>query len=176
MSYNKVRCNMLTNQRFVCREGIVMISRYEQFSFIISSLNRRIQKIERDEMIKYGYKGAYAQYLMALRCSPDGLTSGQLSDVCDKDKAAVSRVVAEMEQKGLVSRGAPTDSMYRAQIRLTDAGKEAAQVVAQRAVAAVQAAGKGLTEENRRVFYEVLALLSNNLQNLSEGGIPEEES
>ena len=56
-----------------------MIGRYQQFSYIVSVINRQIQKIERDEMEKYGYKGAFAQYLMAMRRNPDGVTSAQLS-------------------------------------------------------------------------------------------------
>ena len=40
-----------------------MISRFERFSFAISGIYRSIQKIERDEMERYGLKGGYAQYL-----------------------------------------------------------------------------------------------------------------
>lgn len=150
-----------------------MRSRFEQFTFVISGIYRYIQKIERDEMVKYGYKGAYAQYLVAIHHHPEGLTSSQLCEACDKDKAAVSRVIAEMEQKGLVTRGAAEDSVYRARIRLTDEGLRAARFVDERARAAVLAAGKGLTDENRTVFYETLGLIAGNLQNLSKEGIPE---
>ena len=73
-----------------------MLSRYEQFSYIVSGINRHIQKLERDEMIKFGYKGAFAQYLVAMRHYPKGVTAAQLSEICDKDKAAVSRIVTEM--------------------------------------------------------------------------------
>ena len=150
-----------------------MRSRFEQFTFVISGVYRYIQKIERDEMVKYGYKGAYAQYLVTIHHHPEGLTSSQICEACDKDKAAVSRVIAEMEQKGLVTRGAAEDSAYRARIRLTDEGLRAARFVDERARAAVLAAGKGLTDENRRVFYETLNLIAGNLQNLSKEGIPE---
>ena len=54
-----------------------MRSRYEQFTYAISSIERHIQKIERDEMIKYGCKGAFAQYLAAMTHYPDGLTAAQ---------------------------------------------------------------------------------------------------
>ena len=40
-----------------------MIDRFEQFVSYISAIHRDVQKIERDEMVKYGLKGAYAQYL-----------------------------------------------------------------------------------------------------------------
>ena len=95
-----------------------MISRYEQFAALISGIERGIQRIERDEMEKLGYKGAYAQYLAALRRYEGGVTAAQLCEICDRDKAAVSRVVAELEQKSLVSR--ESGASYRAALRLTD--------------------------------------------------------
>ena len=43
-----------------------MVNRFEQFTGLISAGNRCVQKIERDEMEKFGLKGAYAQYLLAM--------------------------------------------------------------------------------------------------------------
>ena len=154
-----------------------MLSRYEQFSFVISSIYRGIQKIERDEMVKYGYKGSYAQYLAALTRYPEGLTLLQLCEICEKDKAAVSRAVADMEERGLIVRVSPggRTSHYRAQLRLTEEGKKISTVVCERAKAAVDAIGRDLTEEQRRVFYAALGLIAANLQTVTRQGIPEEE-
>jgi len=79
-----------------------MIDRFEQFVSYISAIHRDIQKIERDQMVKYGLKGAYAQYLVAMDHYPEGITAAKLCEVCDIDKAAVSRVLSEMEKKKLV--------------------------------------------------------------------------
>ena len=70
-----------------------MINRFEQFVSYISAIHRDIQRIERDEMEKLGLKGAYAQYLVAMHRHPEGITAVDLCEVCDKDKAAVSRAV-----------------------------------------------------------------------------------
>ena len=153
-----------------------MQSRYERFSYLISVIYRHIQKLERDEMIQYGYKGAFAQYLAAMNRYPDGITSAQLCEICDKDKAAVSRVVMEMESSGLVERRLENDTLYRARLVLTPQGRQAADFVAQRAQTAVDAAGKGLTEEDRRAFYAALDLIASNLQWISKTGIPNEET
>ena len=150
-----------------------MISRYEYFTGMISNIHRQIQKIEHDEMIKHGYKGAYAQYLAALNRSSEGLTSVQICDLCDRDKAAVSRSIAEMEAKGLVYRDNDHENRYRAKLKLTERGKETADLVCRKAYAAVMAGGSGLTDEKRAIFYEVLELISANLQYVSETGIPE---
>ena len=150
-----------------------MLNRYGQFSYAISRISRSIQKIDRDEMVKYGFRGAFAQYLLALNSHPDGLTSVQLSEICDKDRAAISRIVSEMEEKGLVVRESVSDNMYRALIRLTDEGRRAADFVHARAVPAIAAAGKGLTDENRRIFYEALDLIAANLEKICRDGIPD---
>lgn len=150
-----------------------MLNRFEQFSFVISGINRYIQKIERDEMVKYGCKGAFAQYLMAIQRHPEGLTAAQLSEICDKDKAAVSRMVSEMEEKGLVTRTGENGRFYKALIMLTDAGRSAADFVSRKARAAVSAVGSELSDEDRRVLYYALDLIAAKLHTLSEEGIPE---
>lgn len=151
-----------------------MRSRYEQFSSVISTIYRCVQKIERDEMEKYGYKGAYAQYLAALSRHPKGLTSRQLCEICDKDKAAISRVIGEMEDKKLVERVGDGDSMYRAKLFLTEEGRRLADIVGNRAHLAVEHAGLDLSEEDRQAFYATLEKIAANLHKIGKDGIPPE--
>lgn len=152
-----------------------MITRYEQFSFTISCIYRQIQKIERDEMVKYGMRGSYAQYLVAMSRYPMGITASQLCEVCDRDKAAISRAVNDMEARGLVERQGEGDSHYRAALKLTKKGRALAEVVLRRAQTAVEVAGRGLSAEERAVFYASLDLIERNLQSISLQGIPENE-
>ena len=148
-----------------------MLDRFEQFSAAISAIYRDIQKIEKDEMDRLGYKGAFAQYLVLLRRYPEGLTAAEICELCDRDKAAVSRVMAEMEEKGLVSRAG--GSSYRAKLILTELGHDAADFVACRAEIAVLEAGKGLNDHDRVIFYNTLSRISSNLQTLSKEGLPD---
>jgi DNA-binding MarR family transcriptional regulator len=154
--------------------GTYMLTRFEQFTSSIAGIYKHIQKIERDEMIKYGLKGSYAQYLLAIGRFENGITSSKLCEICDKDKAAISRIVAEMEQHGLIYRDRINDNLYRAMLKLTEKGKEAADKVSLRAQIAVEAAGKGLTDESRMAFYSALNLIATNLQEISKDGIPNE--
>ena len=147
-----------------------MRSRFEQFSLAISSIYGSIQKIEREEMIRYGLKGAYAQYLTIMNHYTDGITAAELCELCDRDKAAVSRAIADMEEKGLVVREG--ESAYRARLRLTDAGKDAAEFVCRRGQLAVEIAGGGLTDEARQSLYASLSMISDRLQTLCRQGLP----
>lgn len=148
-----------------------MLSRFEHFSSSISCIYRYIQKIERIEMEKFGLKGPHVQCLLAMDRHPEGITAAQLCAVCDKDKAAISRTVAELEQEGMVLRETSNGSRYRALLRLSQRGIAAAAQLNDRVVLAVEKAGEGLSDEQRAVFYSVLELIAGNLQNICAEGL-----
>ena len=148
-----------------------MESRYELLSGSISSMYHDIQKIERTEMAHYGLKGPHAQCLLAMKKHPEGSTAARLCEVCEKDKAAVSRILAELEEAGMILRENRNGSRYRAILLLTDRGQEAAAAVVEKARLAVELAGKGFSPEEREVFYRVLSIISGNLHKLCRDGL-----
>ena len=148
-----------------------MLHRFQQFSTAISSLYHDIQKIERVEMAKYGLKGPHAQCLQVMAGYPEGITSTELTEKCEKDKAAISRAVAEMEEAGLLVRSQKDGLHYRARLVLTPKGQEAAGKVIDRIQLAVERAGAGLEEEERIVFYRVLGRIAENLHAVCEDGL-----
>lgn len=150
-----------------------MTSRFEQFSFAIYGIYRDILKIQRDEMIKHDLKGSYALYLTALHHNPEGLTATELCETCDKDKAAISRVISELEQKGLVTRVSTRDTFYRAKLKLTEKGSIIAEQVDRAAGIAVELATKGMSDNDRKIMYECLGLIATNLRGICKDGIPE---
>ena len=147
-----------------------MVDRFAQFVAGISCISRCIQKIERDVMVHYGLKGPHAQYLIAMSRYPDGVTATQLSSLCEKDKAAVSRAVSELEKNGLIHRAGEGNS-YRAMLTLTAQGKKAADQLIRQAEIAVEQAGLGLTDDARATFYSAFNLIVSNLQRISEDGL-----
>ena len=151
-----------------------MVNRFESFVSAISCISRYIQKIERDVMVRYGLKGPHAQYLIAMDRFPEGVTAAQLSSICERDKAAVSRAIAELETAQLVQRLNAVASGYRALLTLTERGKKAAAQLIHTAELAVEQAGQGLTEENRTAFYAAFRQISSNLQRMSEAGLKAE--
>ena len=150
-----------------------MLERFETFSLAISEISKHWHKLTTEEMEKYGLKGPHSIYLLMLSKHEKGLTAPQLCEYCGKDKADVSRMMSIMEKKGLVKKEGSSTSLYRGLLKLTDEGKKAAKYVSDRARVAVELAGRGLSEDNRRIFYESLGLISTNLRELSKEGIPE---
>ena len=148
-----------------------MLGRYELLSLSISSMYHDIQKIERVEMARFGLKGPHAQCLLMLSRYPDGLTASQLCEISDKDKAAISRAISELEEAGMILRQDRNGNRYRAPVKLTAQGILAAQSVAQRAKLAVEQAGMGLEEDQRQIFYQVLSLIAGNLHTICKDGL-----
>ena len=146
-----------------------MISRYERFSSAVFCIYRDIQKIQRVEMERHGLKGSHALCLLTLNRHPEGITAAHLCEICDKDKAAISRTLSELEHKGLVQREEP--HVYRAALKLTEEGRETAGQVEQRAQLAVRKATEGLTETQGEALYEALDCLAGNLQKICKDGL-----
>ena len=149
-----------------------MIGRFEKFTFAISELSRSWHKIASDEMAAYGLKGPYAVYLVTMQRHPDGITAARLCELCEKNKADVSRAMADLEDKGMICRKTDGGNLYRALLVLTDKGKEAATHIKALAEKAVEIGGKGLTDEQRETFYHALEVISSNLKEVSREGLP----
>ena len=149
-----------------------MLNRFARFSLAISEIDRCWHKLAADEMAKYELNSPHAVYLTTLYAHEDGITAAKLAELCCKNKADVSRMVAILETKGLVYKKAVGSNNYRARLLLTAEGKRAAAHVQERAALAVELAGAGMTEADRIVFYRCLEQITENLQTLSKEGLP----
>ena len=150
-----------------------MIERFARFSYAISEISRCWHKLAGEEMARYGLSGPHCVYLLTLYRHPEGITSARLAELCGKDKADVSRTVSILLKKGFLSR---TGASYRALLQLTEEGKQAAIEVQQRAATAVEMGGKGLTPQNRDIFYDAMDQIAGNLAVLCREGLPHRDS
>ena len=114
-----------------------MFERFEKFSYAIAVLHRYLHNITREEMKPYGLKGPHAMYLLVLLRNGEGMTAVELGEACFRNKADVSRSLAEFEEKGLIEREGSAAGAYRARICLTEAGRRAAEGLRERAQIAV---------------------------------------
>ena len=146
-----------------------MIARFSQFTAHISEIYWMIQKIEREEMERLGLKGPQAQCLVAISRRSDGITAAELSTLCEKDKAAISRTISALVERNLVQRVG--NGAYRASLRLTEEGRKIAEIVNQKVELAARRTGEGLSDEARAFLYQSLAHISDNLKKISQEGL-----
>ena len=137
-----------------------MLQRFETFVTGITTCYKCIQRIKSMEMTEFGLKGAHVMCLFFLHHNPEGLTAAQLCQLCEEDKAAISRTVALLQEKGYVEA---SDRRYRASLRLTGAGQAIALRIDHLIAHWVELGSAGLPEEDRAAFYRALEIIAGNL-------------
>lgn len=142
----------------------VMEERFKTFTVLMAKIRRSIQKIKAEEMSEYDLKIPHVSCLYYLYVDGE-MTATELCDICDEDKAAISRSVDQLESRGLVvCRSSGSKKKYRAEIKLTESGRMIAERVAKKVDDVLASVSEGLSEEERRIFYSALTLISNNLE------------
>lgn len=145
-----------------------MVSRFSQFTAYISELYWMIQKIERQEMESLGLKGPQAECLVVMSHRDEGVTAAELSTLCEKDKSAISRIVSDLVERGLVCR---EGNAYRALLHLTEEGRKIAREVNRKVALAASRAGEGLSDADRTALYRCLESISMNIRKISQEGL-----
>ena len=140
-----------------------MINRFEEFSSLISSIYKNMLRIRRNEMAKFGLKGAHAQCLVALSQYPEGVTMTQLGELCDLDKAAISRSVVEMEERGVILPRSNGENRYRAPLVLSEKGWNVVDQINEIIHDLILGSGYTVSEEDREAHYRVLRQVNTNL-------------
>lgn len=142
-----------------------MVNRFESFVTGITVCYKYIQKIKSVEMTEFGLKGTHAMCVFYLHRNPDGLTAAQLCTLCEEDKAAISRTLSELDEKGYTeSGGGGSKKKYRSLIVLTPKGGELAEKVEALIEQWVNFGGDGLSDSERDAFYYALGIISENLK------------
>lgn len=144
-----------------------MIDRFDLFTRYITRIYRNLQRIKNLEMVDFNLKGIHVMCLFHLNRSPNGLTITGLGQACTEDKAAISRTVSDLVERGLVT--VDSSKKYRAPIVLTEKGLNIADRIDELVCYAVSAGGAGLTDSERETFYKALTTISDNLSEYLKG-------
>lgn len=146
-----------------------MEKRFETFTTAIAKISRNVRRIKSEEVssINLGLKGPHVSCLYYLY-QYDELTAKELCLVCDEDKAAVSRSIDYLENNGYIECDSKLEKRYKSPLKLTPKGKMIAEQVNNKVNEIVNLASAGLSEEKRKIFYESLILISDNLQKYTE--------
>lgn len=146
------------------------MERFDTFIGLISQIHKGIQRIKAIEMTELGLRANHTMCLHNLRRHREGLTAAELSALCEEDKAAISRTLAELMELGYVSCESSQDrKKYRAKLFLTEKGEKLACYISERAEGIVDEVGDFLNADQREALYTALARISARLQSLQAG-------
>lgn len=144
-----------------------MNDRFKTFTVQIANISRSIRKIKSQEMREFDLKSTHVSILYYLY-KKNSLTAKELCDVCEEDKAAVSRSIDFLEKNRYLECSSKTEKRYKSRITLTAKGKDIGKQIVVKIDNILNLASIGLTEENRVVFYQSLNLISENLKQICD--------
>ena len=145
-----------------------MQDRFNAFTVLVDKLKRSIRKIKTEEMAEFDLKSPHVSCLYYLyKFEP--MTSKELSEVCEEDKASVSRSIEYLEENGYLVCPVEVRKRYKSPLKLTEKGTETARLITLKVDSMLEKASEGLPEPDRLIMYRSLELISNNLQRICNG-------
>lgn len=144
-----------------------MEERFKTFTVLIAGINRCIRRIKTGEMAEFNLKSPHVSCLYYLY-KAKSLTATELCDICEEDKANISRSVRYLEENGYLTCESKTAKRYQSPLVLTEKGEQIGGLIAGKIDAILESASIGLGEDERIILYRSLALIHENLQKICE--------
>ena len=140
-----------------------MQERFQMFTVLITKINRSIRRIKTEEMAEFELKSPHVSCLYYLYKSKS-LTAKELCDICEEDKAAVSRSIEYLEENGYIVCRSKAQKRYRTPLELSEKGRAAGSRIVEKIDRILERASEGICDADRQIMYQSLARISNNLQ------------
>ena len=144
-----------------------MEERFQAFTVLITGISRSIHRIKTEEMSEFELRSSHVSCLYYLY-KKGSLTAREICDLCEEDKANISRAVKYLEEKGYVFCESEEKKRYQSPLCLTDSGKDIGKAIVEKIDRVLDVASRGLTDEERAVMYKGLAVVNKNLNELCE--------
>ena len=140
-----------------------MEARFEAFTVLIAKASRLINKLKTEAMAEYNLMGSHVSCLYYLY-KRNTLTAKELCDLCGEDKANVSRTLKFLENQEYIYCSSNAQKRYQSAYFLTEKGKLIGKGIVEKIDKILDSASQGLSEENRKIFYQSLSLICENLE------------
>ena len=108
-----------------------MDERFETFTILLNRINRNIRKIKNEEMANYELRSVHVSCIYYLYTA-NGLTSKELCEHCEEDKATISRSLDYLEKNGYLVCKSDSKKRYNAPFELTERGMRAGKRISER--------------------------------------------
>lgn len=119
-------------------------------------------------MADYNLRSSHISCLYHLYSS-GGLTSTDLCERCEEDKATISRSISFLEKEGYLTCNSKSAKRYKMPLILTEKGIEVGKKIADKVSRVLDEVGSGLNDEERKAFYQSLNIISENLEKVCNG-------
>ena len=149
-------------------ENMLETDRFNKFCSLLGGATKSINKLKSKYMMHYGLTSAHTMCIRYLDVSPEGLNRMELAEMCDIDKAQISRTVNELCAKGYLTESENETNNYRKRLKLTPMGKDTADEI-NKAVNEIHAfVSDDLSAEQLETFYSTFDVICARLKKAEE--------
>ena len=142
-----------------------MHQRFRTFTILNAQISRYLRRIKAEEMADMELKSGHVSCLHYLH-ELGPMTAKELCEVCDEDKANISRSMEYLEKNGYLCPDPEEKGCYKRRYILTEKGTEAANLLDEKIGRVLAIAGQGVSEKDRSVMYASLSKICTNLQKI----------
>lgn len=135
---------------------------------MIAGISRSIRRLKNGEMAEFDLKTPHVSCIYYLYRANAPLTAKEICDLCDEDKAAISRSLVYLEKNGFIRCLSDARKRYRSPMVLTDKGNEIGAKLATKIDSILALAGEGMSDKERAEFYRCLRIIHDNLQSICD--------
>ena len=145
-----------------------MKERFQTFTALIAKISRNIKKIKNQEMAEYGLRSVHVTCLYYLY-SAESLTATELCELCEEDKATISRGLDFLEENGYITCETQLAKRYKSALVLTEKGLDVGKKITDKINCVLDEICIDMTEEQRTEFYRGLTIISDSLELCTKG-------
>ena len=138
-------------------------SRFMQFAALLNSAQGSINRMKRQNMEAFDLGPAHTMCLNLLYQYPDGITKARLAELCEVDKAQISRVVSELQKKELIATP-DLDKRYKHKLSLTSHGNEVSEQISRIILDINSFVSDSIPQEQIDTFYKTFNMICENLK------------
>ncbi len=142
--------------------------RFQLFTTLIANINRSVKKIKTEEMSEFNLKSVHVSCIYYLYRS-GALTVKELCDICDEDKANISRSLEYLEEIGYINPRPSGSKRYKAPLELTKEGERIGEMINSKVDKILIGASEGISEQDRAIMYKSLETICTNLRKVCDG-------
>ena len=145
-----------------------MQDRFKTFTVLIDKLKRCIRKIKSEEVSEFNLKSPHVSCLYYLYTEDEPLTAKEIEELCEEDKASVSRSIEYLEENGYLVGGEKNRKRYKTPLVLTEKGNSVAKAIVEKINSVLSQSNEGLSQEELATMYKGLSLVCQNLQRICD--------
>lgn len=131
----------------------------------VQQIKKHIDKFLDNELINTGISRLEAVYLGCLKDN-NGISLIELTNLVHFDKANTTRVISELELKGLVTRKVDEKDTRKYKIYLTEKAKELEKFILNSKLKLNKIAFEDVSNKEKEVFEQTLEKIIENLNNI----------